>query len=66
VVVKFEVQGASGLITYMDDGLGMPENTVHQNGLTNTETRINSIRGRITFEDNDGKGLKIVIFFPFN
>jgi signal transduction histidine kinase len=66
VVVKFEVQGASGLITYMDDGVGMPENTVHQNGLTNTETRINAIRGRITFGDNDGKGLKIVISFPFN
>jgi signal transduction histidine kinase len=65
VVVKFEAQGASGLIIYKDDGTGIPENTVHQNGLTNTGTRINAIRGRITFGDNDGKGLKIEISFPF-
>lgn len=66
VVVKFEVLGASGQITYIDDGVGMPENAAHRNGLTNTETRINAIRGRITFGDNDGKGLKIVISFPFS
>jgi signal transduction histidine kinase len=64
VVVKFEAQGTSGLITYKDDGIGIPENTVHQNGLTNTGTRINAIRGRITFGNNDGKGLKIEISFP--
>ncbi|MDB5141128.1 MAG: histidine kinase [Mucilaginibacter sp.] len=65
VVVKFESRGNAGLITYMDDGTGIPEHTVHQNGLTNTGTRINAIRGRITFGNNDAKGLKIEISFPF-
>jgi tetratricopeptide (TPR) repeat protein len=65
VVVKFETRGASRLIIYKDDGIGIPKNAVHQNGLTNTGTRINAIQGQITFGNNDGKGLKIEISFPF-
>lgn len=64
VVVKFESGGGTGLITYMDDGKGIPSETVHQNGLRNTETRINAMRGRIIFGTNDGKGLKVEISFP--
>jgi tetratricopeptide (TPR) repeat protein len=64
VIVKFQSKGKVGFVTYMDDGLGIPAGTVHQNGLTNTGTRINTIGGRITFGSNDGKGLRIDISFP--
>ncbi|WP_235833076.1 ATP-binding protein [Arcticibacter tournemirensis] len=65
VVVKFEAKGDTCHITYIDDGIGIEPGTVHQNGLTNTGTRINSIRGRIIFGANEGKGLRIDISFPF-
>jgi signal transduction histidine kinase len=64
VVIKFDSRENWGLITYFDDGAGIPASTVHGNGLTNTGTRINSIGGRINFGSNDGKGLKIDISFP--
>ncbi|PWG79682.1 ATP-binding protein [Pararcticibacter amylolyticus] len=65
VVVKFEDKGDTCQITYMDDGIGIQPGIVHQNGLTNTGTRIKTIRGRIIFGSNEGKGLRIDISFPF-
>jgi signal transduction histidine kinase len=64
VVVKFQTKGNTCMIIYMDDGIGIPGGTIHQNGLTNTGTRINKMRGRVTFGSNEGKGLRIDISFP--
>jgi signal transduction histidine kinase len=66
VVVKFEIKGNTCLISYMDDGIGITAGTVHQNGLTNTGTRINTIHGRITFGSNEGRGLRIEISLPLS
>ncbi|WP_345953025.1 ATP-binding protein [Mucilaginibacter sp. PAMB04168] len=65
VVVKFETKGNNCSITYIDDGVGIPENTIYQNGLTYTGTRIKTICGHINFGTNDGRGLRIEINFPF-
>lgn len=64
VIIKFDQNGTNGIVTYIDDGIGLPNKVIHGNGLTNTETRINSIGGGITFDNNDAKGLKINITFP--
>lgn len=53
-------------IHYDDNGIGMPKNVVHNNGLRNTETRIKNISGTLTFEKMDKAGLEILISFPIN
>jgi len=65
VVIRFEKKGNTCLITYLDDGIGMPANTPFNNGLINTGSRIQSIGGKLTFANNTGKGLEINIAFPF-
>lgn len=64
VVIRFEQKADSCLITYLDDGIGIPENTPFKNGLINTGSRIQSIGGKLTFATNTGKGLEINIAFP--
>ena len=65
VVIRFEQKADSCLISYLDDGIGMPENTPFNNGLINTGSRIKSIGGELIFAPNTGKGLEISIAFPF-
>ena len=50
-------------IAYFDDGIGM-KGLSPKNGLQNTETRIQSILGSITFDNTTEKGLNILISFP--
>lgn len=64
VVIKFEEKADHCLITYFDDGIGIPEGTPPKNGLTNTGNRIKAIHGEITFDAGTGKGLQIQISFP--
>lgn len=64
VVLKFEIENNQRLISYLDNGIGLPPNAPHKNGLTNTGNRINSIGGTITFDSSEGKGLKIQLSFP--
>ncbi|WP_246249684.1 tetratricopeptide repeat-containing sensor histidine kinase [Pedobacter boryungensis] len=64
VLIRFEQEGNQMNISYSDNGVGMPADLHFNNGLTNTGNRINSINGVITFESNNGKGLKIKITFP--
>lgn len=64
VVIKFEDRADHCLITYFDNGKGLPEGTSHQNGLTNTGNRIKAMHGEIIFDSNAGKGLQIRISFP--
>lgn len=64
VLIRFEREANQITISYSDNGVGMPTEIQFNNGLTNTGNRINSINGVITFESNNGKGLKIKISFP--
>lgn len=64
VAVRFEQKQDKINIYYTDNGIGMPKEMRFNNGLRNTGTRIESIRGEITFDTKVEKGLKIQISFP--
>lgn len=64
VILRFDTDNRTGKISYVDDGIGLPAEVAHGNGLINTGNRINSLGGCITFENIDAKGLKIDISFP--
>lgn len=64
VVIKFENQAGSRLITYFDNGIGFSEGHVPNNGLRNTGNRIKTIHGAIKFASKAGEGLEIQITFP--
>jgi len=53
-------------INYHDNGIGLPEKVIYNNGLRNTETRIKNISGTITFETMEKTGLGILISFPIH
>jgi two-component sensor histidine kinase len=63
VVIKFLRDNHCITVLYADNGIGMA-NAGRNNGLKNTENRINSIRGTITFDSMLEKGLEITISFP--
>lgn len=64
VLVRFEEQGDLRHITYTDDGVGFNGEVRHQNGLTSTGNRIKAIHGKIIFDGEEGKGLRVRISFP--
>jgi tetratricopeptide (TPR) repeat protein len=64
VVVRFERLGNCLKVNYMDDGIGLPLLFQYKNRLINTENRIKSIDGRISFDRTAIKGLKIQIEIP--
>ncbi len=65
VRIEFEKQDANLLITYFDNGIGLPkENFTPKNGLKNTENRISSCGGIVIFDRNLEKGTKIKISVP--
>lgn len=64
VVIKFEQQNNKLHIKYSDDGIGLKPGLKKGNGLTNTENRINDIGGKLTFDSEISKGLKIHIYIP--
>lgn len=66
VRISFEEVDGRININYYDNGVGMPENLEFKNGLTNTENRINSIHGSITFENKVEGGLNIQLSFPIS
>lgn len=66
VVVKFEKEHNDIHIHYSDDGIGVPETFRYHNGLTNTGNRINELQGKIIFDTETEKGLKIQISFPIS
>ena len=52
-------------IHYSDNGKGATQEAVKNgNGLQNVENRISSINGKLTFETEKEKGLKIFISIP--
>lgn len=64
VILQLERSSQSININYKDNGIGIQKDTQFGNGLKNTETRIHSISGRITFENNNNNGLQVNINFP--
>jgi len=64
VVVRFEREGNRVKVQYTDDGVGFRRDFRYGNGLTNTETRIVAIGGRIIFDKNTPTGLRIRIYIP--
>jgi two-component sensor histidine kinase len=63
VVLKFQRDASCITLLYADNGIGMQEATA-KNGLQNTENRMESIGGTITFESILEKGLEITVSFP--
>lgn len=61
VVILFERADGDHSIRYTDDGVGFVRDQQFGNGLTNTGNRIRELGGRITFDRNTPKGLKIEI-----
>ncbi|MET4080239.1 tetratricopeptide (TPR) repeat protein [Pedobacter sp. UYP30] len=66
VALRFEQINGEINIWYTDNGIGIKNDVVFKNGLTNTGNRIKAIKGKITFDDNFIKGLKIQIVFPIS
>lgn len=65
VIMKFHRTDADICISYSDNGVGIKDAS-KKNGLTNTENRIKSIRGTITFDSTLKKGLGINLSLPFS
>jgi signal transduction histidine kinase len=64
VIFKFEKINNLIYINYADNGIGIADELIFKNGLSNTVSRIENINGKITFETKTEKGLKINISFP--
>lgn len=64
VVFKFEKINNLININYADNGIGISDELIFKNGLSNTVSRIENINGKITFETKTEKGLKVNISFP--
>ncbi|MCW3463457.1 tetratricopeptide repeat-containing sensor histidine kinase [Chitinophaga nivalis] len=64
VAVRFEQTDGQIFMQYTDDGVGLPAEHTPGNGLKNTVSRIKNMNGRITFDSDPKKGLKVRISFP--
>ncbi|MGL6126294.1 ATP-binding protein [Chryseobacterium artocarpi] len=66
VAFKFERNNNLIQIQYTDNGIGIPGEIIHGNGLANTVSRIEKIKGSIIFDNTNEKGLKVYISFPIS
>jgi Signal transduction histidine kinase len=64
VVVRFEITDQELKIFYKDNGIGIPQEKSKGKGLANTVSRIESLGGDITFDNEPGKGLNITTIIP--
>jgi tetratricopeptide (TPR) repeat protein len=65
VSISFSVKDKNLHLIYMDNGVGMANNTlILKNGLQNVENRIKTINGTINFGNNSQNGFKIIFSFP--
>ncbi|MBK1894869.1 ATP-binding protein [Chryseobacterium paridis] len=64
VIFKFEKINNRINIQYTDNGIGISGDLIRNNGLTNTDSRIENINGKIIFDTKTEKGLKVNISFP--
>lgn len=66
VVIRFERATDILHIYYMDNGIGIPSNVKKGNGLNSIVNRVESIRGKITFVNEQRGGLKVHISAPIS
>lgn len=66
VVIRFERLENDVHIYYSDNGIGIAEEINPKNGMQNTENRIQAIQGKIIFDRQTEKGLKVNISFPIS
>lgn len=59
VALIFQQEGNKLVITYSDNGVG--SDLKKHNGLQNAENRIQTVKGTLTFETEQGKGFKVKI-----
>ncbi|MNK09263.1 Sensor histidine kinase LiaS [compost metagenome] len=64
VVVRFDITDQQLNIFYKDNGVGISEEKSKGKGLANTVSRIESLGGKITFDNEPGKGLNITTIIP--
>lgn len=64
VAIIFRADTSQGIITYKDDGVGLPPGFTFGNGLHNTVCRSKAINGAITFGKSGKAGVSIEISFP--
>lgn len=64
VVIRFEKSEQKLSIFYKDNGVGISEEKSKGKGLANTVSRIESLGGDITFDNEPGKGLNITTIIP--
>lgn len=63
-VLRFNADGKKITIQYNDNGKGMePDKIFYKNGLQNAETRMKSVNGSITFDNEPEKGFRALIEF---
>lgn len=63
VTVVFKKLDHKNEIWYKDDGRGDSLEHMRQNGLSNAESRMKEIGGKLTFETSQGNGFKAIITF---
>lgn len=63
VTINFKRENDRITVLYVDNGKGM-KTLIPKNGLRNTETRIESISGHITFDTKPDRGLCVEFSFP--
>ncbi|MEL1240444.1 tetratricopeptide repeat-containing sensor histidine kinase [Flavobacterium flavipallidum] len=65
VLISFKNQNNNLLINYYDNGVGFDFNLINKkSGLQNIISRITTINGTITFDNNQNKGVKTNIVIP--
>jgi len=64
VALKFDSNGKTVSIDYVDTGKGAEKNKIIKNGLQNMENRIRAIKGTITFDTEPDKGFRVNIKLP--
>jgi signal transduction histidine kinase len=64
VLIKFENDPKSILISYTDNGKGCEKTKMVKNGLQNMESRIQAVKGTIDFDTEPDKGFKAKISMP--
>lgn len=63
VILVFSRKNSSFLINYRDNGLGT-DLKKNLSGLRNVENRIHSLKGKVIFKSQPGKGFQCEILFP--
>ena len=64
VAIRFEETNGAIVISYRDNGVGLPENVVEGNGLKSTGNRILTLKGEIIFTNESSAGTAIKITIP--